>query len=301
MVPAVTGPRTFSDATVQKGAWWQPLHDGFDGPGFSPLGGLYYRDNFEQSAGTMEFQRKVRLSGSGALKLTVRPIPGATGGDHSERAEIWERTDLWAPYGEGMWYGFAVRFADPIPQDNHRYLIAQWKREILPGAEGDFSPFLALRLTNGKLYATVETNYAEPAGQLSAARGVPTFFRPEKNQMRALVAVDESWTAADAQLFRGSSNALDIERHGNGLPQPSSGWIEFAIFAKPGPDGSGRIEIIANGKPVVTVKGPIGHADKGLGGRQYFKFGPYRAGHAGEWTLYYDHFRRSPDRRDVVG
>jgi len=297
----VTTPRSFSNAAIQNGAWWQPLHDGFDGPGFSPLGGLYYRDNFEQSAGTIEFQREVRFTGSGALKLTVSPIVGAAGADHSERAEIWERTDLWVPYGEGIWYGFAVRFAEPIPQDNHRYLIAQWKREILPGAEGDFSPFLALRMTNGKLYATVETNYVAASVKASAMPGLPTFLRPQKNQMRALVAFDGSWTAADAQLFSGASNALDVEDHGNPLPGPSSGWIEFAIFVKPGPDGSGRIEIIANGKPVVTVRGPIGHADKGLGGRQYFKFGPYRAGHAGEWTLYYDHFRRSPDRRDVVG
>ena len=62
----------------------------------------------------------------------------------------------------------------------------------------------------------------------------------------------------------------------------------------PGPDGSGHIELFANGKPIVTVKGHIGHADKGLGKNQYFKFGPYRAAHASEWTLYYDDFRRSP-------
>jgi hypothetical protein len=297
----VTKPRTVSDPAVQKGAWWQPLRDHFDGPGFSPLGGLYYRDNFEQRAGTIEFQREVRLTGSGALKLTVRPIAGAAGSGHSERAEIWERTDLWAPYGQGIWYGFAVRFAEPIPEDDHRYLIAQWKREILPGAEGDFSPFLALRLTNSKLYATVETNYVAKSVAAAAAGAVPTFLRPAVNQMRALVAVDDRWTSADARLFSGGSKALDIEDHGNPLPRPSSGWIEFTIFAKPGPEGDGRIEIIANGKPVVTVKGPIGHADKGLGPRQYFKFGPYRASHAGEWTLYYDHFRRSPDRRDVVG
>ena len=68
--------------------------------------------------------------------------------------------------------------------------------------------------------------------------------------------------------------------HGNKLPSPDSGWIDFAIFTKPGPDGSGHIEIVANGKPIVTVKGQIGHADKGLGKNQYFKFGPYRAAHA---------------------
>ena len=80
--------------------------------------------------------------------------------------------------------------------------------------------------------------------------------------------------------------------------RPQSGWIDFAILSKPGPDGSGRIELFANGKPVVTVRGHVGHADKGLGKNQYFKFGPYRDGHASNWTLYYDDFRRSPDARD---
>jgi hypothetical protein len=221
---------------------------------------------------------------------------------------VWEKPELWAPYDRGVWYGFAVKFGDPVPTDDHRYVIAQWKREILPGAEGDYSPFLALRLSKGHLFATVETSYVAPDPALAQsgregcpAGATPVWFRPETGQMRALVATDDSWTAADAHLFSGASNALSVIDHGNPLPRPSSGWIEFAIFTRPGPDGSGRVEIIANGKPVVTVTGPIGHADKGLGPRQYFKFGPYRAGHAGEWTLYYDHFRRSPDRRDVVG
>jgi hypothetical protein len=293
--------QALSEETARDDAWRQPLSDDFDGPDFSPLGGLYYRDNFEQSAGSLEFQHEVKLTGSGALKLSVRPLEAAADAEgHSERAEIWEKTALWAPYGQGMWYGFAVRFADPIPQDEHRYLIAQWKRQILPGAEGDFSPFLALRMTNGKLYATVEANHIVPRPD-ALTNGVPTFFRPRKNQMRALIAADATWTEADARLFSGSSTALTLEHHGNPLPRPDSGWISFAIFVKPGPEGNGHIEIIANDKPVVTVKGPIGHADNGLGDRQYFKFGPYRAGHSGVWTLYYDRFRRSPERSDVVG
>ena len=40
--------------------------------------------------------------------------------------------------------------------------------------------------------------------------------------------------------------------------------------------------------------------DPGLGQNQYFKFGPYRAPHAAEWTLYYDDFRRSPNCADVL-
>ena len=89
--------------------------------------------------------------------------------------------------------------------------------------------------------------------------------------------------------------AVAITDHGNKLPAPDSGWIDFAIYTRPGPDGTGRIEIFANDKWVVTVTGMIGHGDRGLGQNQYFKFGPYRAGAAGTWALYYDDFRRSPD------
>lgn len=285
-----------ADTTTPR--WTRPLADEFDGPDFAPGGGLYYRDNYEQSAGSIEFQHEVKRSGAGALKLSVRQIAPIVDFNHSERAEVWEKTDLRVPYGQGVWYGFAVKFADPIPDDDHRYVIAQWKREIDPGADGNFSPFLALRLTNGKLYATIETNHIPPANGPGA---LPAFMRPHANQMRVLIATDPDWVDDDANLFRDTTTALSVTSHGNPLPSPSSGWIDFAIYTKPGPDGSGHIEIIANGKPVVTVKGPIGHADKGLGKHQYFKLGPYRAGHSGEWSVYYDYFRRSLRREDVTG
>lgn len=286
--------------------WRTVLRDGFEGTDFAPEGGLYYKENFEQTAGTVEFQREVTRTGGGALKLSVRPVCPPVDKRCSDRAEIWEKTELRVPYDQGVWYGFAVRFADPIPQDDHRYLIAQWKREIEPGADGDFSPFLALRLRNGKLFATVETNYIPPSegsGQsngATCANGTPVWFRPDTNQMRALIVADPNWTAEDGKLFTGCTDAIKVEHHGNDLPTPDSGWIDFAIYTKPGPDGSGRIKLYANSKPIVTVTGHIGHADEGLGQNQYFKFGPYRAAHTTEWTLYYDDFRRAPDCADVL-
>lgn len=285
----------------------QVLVDGFDGPDFSESGGLYYKENFEQSAGIVEFQKDVVRSGGGALKLGVKPLCPAANTSCSERAEIWEKTALRVPYNEGVWYGFAVKFADPIPTDDHRYLIAQWKREIDPGADGDFSPFLALRLRQGKLFATVETNYVAPANGAAstgtancAGGGTPVWYRPETNQMRALVATDATWTPQDGSIYDACTDAITITDHGNKLPTPDSGWIDFAVFTKPGPDGSGHVELFANGKPIVTVKGHIGHADPGLGKNQYFKFGPYRAAHTTDWVLYYDDFRRSPNCADVL-
>lgn len=281
------------------------LKDSLEGPDFTEAGGLYYKDNYEQSAGSFEFQKEVTRNGNGALKLTIRPLCHASKNGCSERAEIWERPELRVPYDQGVWYGFAMKFADPIPQDDHRYLIAQWKREIDPGAEGDFSPFLALRLRNGKLFATVESNYVaegateKPSGPCNEG-AVPVWLRPGTNQMRALIATDPSWGPEDGKLFKSCTSAIQVTEHGNKLPAPNSGWIDFAIYTKPGPDGSGHIELFANGKPIVTVKGHIGHADEGLGPNQYFKFGPYRAANSGEWTLYYNDFRRSPHCKDVL-
>jgi hypothetical protein len=278
------------------------LADGFEEGQFSKEGGLYYKNNFEQSAGKVEFQSKVVRTGKMALRLSVKPLCTPDDDLCSERAEIWERPELRVPYFQGVWYRFSVKFEDPVPRDDHRYLIAQWKREIEPGADGDFSPFLALRVYNGRLFATVETNLVkatsegEPGKAANCPQGeTPVWLRPETRQTRALVATDAFFKPEDGGLFHACTTAITTTDHGNKLPAPDSGWIDFAIYTRPGPDGTGRIEIFANDKWIVTVTGMIGHGDRGLGENQYFKFGPYRAGAPGSWALYYDDFRRSPD------
>jgi hypothetical protein len=126
------------------------------------------------------------------------------------------------------------------------------------------------------------------------------WLRPDTNQMRALVATDGNWKSTDSALFNSCTDKITVIDRGNKLPAADSGWIDFAIMTKPGPDGTGHIEIFANNKWIVTVKGYIGHNDPPLGDNQYFKFGPYRAADTTEWTLYYDDFRRSPDCADVL-
>ena len=288
-------------------SWEEPLRDGFEGQDFAVEGGLYYRDNAEQRAGSAVFQNQVVRTGKGALELSVKAQCPVDDDGCSERAEIWELTKLRVPYDHGVWYGFAIKFGDPVPQDDHRYLIAQWKREIDPGAEGDFSPFLALRLFRGKLFATVETNLLPAlkdgkAGVAAACEPgqAPAWLRADTNQTRMLVATDANFKSEDGALFHACVDGVKIVDRGNKLPDPNSGWIDFAIYTRPGPDGTGQIELFANGKWVVSVTGHIGHGDKGLGKHQYFKFGPYRAGAPEPWTLYYDDFRRSPSCEDVL-
>lgn len=191
---------TYAQSADEPPIYERRLFDGFEGTDFAPEGGLYYRENFEQSAGRYEFQSAVKRTGNGGLKLSIVPNCPADHDGCSERAEIWEKTELRVPYDKGVWYGFSVKFADPVPSDDHRYLIAQWKREIDPGAEGDFSPFLALRMNSGKLFATVETNHLPPVSAgldgvpaRCAPGQAPVWLRPEVNQMRMLVATDGNW------------------------------------------------------------------------------------------------------------
>ena len=302
-----SGPATWALAGLALLASGSPraqdvLADDFDGAGFSESGRLFYKKNAEQAAGAIRFQSEVVRSGTGALQLSVGESCPKDDADCSERAEVWEKPSAHVPYLQGAWYGFSVKFGDPVPQDDHRYLIAQWKREILPGAAGDFSPLLALRLGRGKLFATVETGPLEthPAGAAGCADGeTPVFAAKSRTQVRALVAAQADWSAEDGRLFKACTAGIRVVA-GDPLPAPASGWIDFAIYSRPAPRGGGRIEIIANGARVASVSGQIGHEGEGLGADQYFKFGPYRAGGAGVWTMYYDTFRRGPRCEDVT-
>ncbi|WP_371744811.1 polysaccharide lyase [Nordella sp. HKS 07] len=293
-------------AGAQELTYKDKLVDGFEGQDFAPAGGLYYKKNFEQSAGSVEFQNKVVHSGKGALRLSVKPHCPASKPLCSERAEVWERSKLRVPYDQGAWFGFAVKFEEPVPQDDHRYLIAQWKREIDAGADGDFSPFLAFRFNEGKFFITVETNLVPGKEGQKGKRAhcgpgeTAVWLRPDTNQTRALVAFDRKFGPENGDEFNACTDKITVIDRGNPLPDPATGWVDFAVYAKPGPEGTGQIEIFANDKWIVTVKGRIGHNDKGLGENQYFKFGPYRAGGPGVWALYYDDFRRSLACADVL-
>jgi hypothetical protein len=284
------------------------LADGFEGADFAVEGGLYYRDNAEQAAGTVAFQSRVRRSGAGALALTVRPNCRPESEGCSERAEIWERTELRVPYDAAVWFGFAMRFDDPPPQDDHRYVVAQWKREIGPGAEGDFSPFLALRLRSGAMFATVETNHVTvPADAPRPLDGrcphgwTPVWLRPDTDQMRFLIAADPSWRSEITPEFDRCSDALQTKPGPVAMPSPASGWHDYAFYSRPGPDGGGRVAVFVDGQLVVEAAGRIGHDDAGLGDSQYFKFGPYRDAGEGRWTMFYDNFRRSPRCERLLG
>lgn len=297
---AMAAPALAAEASLMT------LQDDFEGQDFDPSGGLYYKDNFEQSAGTVEFSGEDVREGEGALSLSLKSLCGAVAKGCSERAEVWERPEVLARYDAPVWYGFSMKLAEPIPEDDHRYLVAQWKREMTSEAEKGYSPFLAVRLDKGRLTVTVETDEipVEPLGTTERPTGCKpgetlVNNRPHDGQTRALIAWEGDMELADWRFFNGCTTAITVSRHGS-LPSPKSGWIDLAFFIQTGPDGGGMIEVLANGQRVATAEGHIGHEGAGLGERQYFKFGPYRAGKEGDWTVLYDRFRRGPKCSDVT-
>ena len=298
-LPAATAPAPDPASLI--------LVDGFEQGSFAPEGGLFYKDNPEQRAGRIAFGRNAPLQGQGELTLTAVPACDRRAEGCSERAEAWERPEVLVPYSETVWYGLAVRLNDPLPQDDRRYVMAQWKRETLRDAERDFSPFLALRLYQGRLGFTVETDLlvSYPIGSPERPEGclpgeARVLNRPESHQTRALVAIESGATPESyPDYFDACAPGIRVTRHAD-LPSAQKGWIDFVVRSRPGPAGDGHVEILADGVPIVTVKGHIGHAAPGLDRNQYFKFGPYRAPNALPWSISYDDFRRGPRCSDVI-
>ncbi|AOO79505.1 heparin lyase I family protein [Bosea vaviloviae] len=283
------------------------LSDDFEAGRFAPEGGLYYKDNAEQRGGRAVFQDRNVRSGSGALSLSVAPSCPAAADDCSERAEVWETPEVLARYDQTVWYGFAMFMDDPLPQDDGRYVMAQWKREIIPGADGDYSPFMALRLYEGHLGVTIETDTIKtfPIGSPARPNGcLPgeawAVNRPAARQTRALVAIESGTTPKNyPTYFDSCAPGIVVTRHAD-LPSAQKGWVDFVFRSSPGPAGDGHVEIIADGVHVATVKGHIGHSGPGLDKNQYFKFGPYRAPNPQSWSLTFDDFRRGPRCADVI-
>ncbi|CAN1541938.1 Polysaccharide lyase [Rhabdaerophilaceae bacterium] len=296
-----SAPATF----VSAQSWKNSLQDGFESGDFAPSGGLFYKKNKEQEKGSATFQSEIVRNGQRALRLSVEPSCPSSGTECSERAEVWERPDILAPYDQPLWYAFSMRLGEPVPREMHRLVMAQWKREILPGADGDFSPFLALRLSAGRLIATVVSDEASfaPKGVGERVNGckpgeAPANTPDDHRQVRATIAMDVPLSTAYAEA-PGCSPAIRVTPRDADFPKADSGWIDYVFLVNPDPAGKGVIEIAANGRWVATVEGSIGHRGAGLAETQYFKFGPYRAGRPDNWTLYFDDFKRSPRCLDV--
>ncbi|WP_350334195.1 polysaccharide lyase [Coralliovum pocilloporae] len=281
------------------------LHETFEGTGFTPDGVLFYKDNEEQRAGRYEFQSKVVRSGKQSISLMVEQRCADHDKGCSERAELWERNDLRLPYGTGTWYGFSINVAKPVPKDNIRHVLAQWKRAIDRPSGRNSSPFFAIRMREGIIYATAETHLLEPLknpdGSIKRVCDpgeARIWNRPEDGQSRIFVAANPAMYLMRLDEYSACTDQVTVSRNGFEIPDAESGWVDYSVYVEPDPEGNGRIEFFTNGKHIATVTGAIGH--RNLGPNQYFKVGPYREGNEIPWTLHVDDFRRSSSCKDVL-
>lgn len=259
--------------------------------------------------GACFFDGSAPYNGVGALPLIATPSCLPHGVGCSEPAEVWERPEVPVPFRSAVWYGFAWRLNDPHAQDDRRYVIAQWKRETLPEAVGDYSPFLALRLYRSRLGIIVETDLipSYPIGGSERPKGcLPgealVLSRTEAQQTRALAAIESGATSANyPSYFNACAPGIRVTPHAD-LPSAQQDRIDFVVRSQPGPDGEGHIEIIAAGVPIVTVKGHIRPWPWRPGARRQpvFQVGPDRAPAPLPWSISYDDFRRDPRCSDVI-
>jgi Polysaccharide lyase len=285
------------------------LQENFEGDDFSPSSGLFYKDNEEQRAGTFRFQSETVRSGRKALELSVVPQCRPILDGCSERAEVWEKAAVRAAYDQSVWYAFSMKLDDPPPSAAHRYMVAQWKRAINPNAEGDYSPFLGIRIIRGEFAITIDSDAmparprapGEPLFSCSGAPA-PAMQRVRARQTRLLVATSADGKYEGLEGFDSCAPEVHVIHRGGRLPKAESRWIDFVFKVKPGPRGDGEIEVFADRQWIASVRGRIGHEGPELGLTQYFKFGPYRdSGQKDRWRVFYDNFARGPNCEDVAG
>lgn len=232
-------------------------------------------------------ERRVVKHGLGALAVRI-----TSGDSHhkdpTEREEIRIARQQRCAFGSDLWYSFSLRIEGQIVDwGSRRWVVGQWKQQ------GDGSPFLAERFDNRVFHITVQDNNCRVI--VAKARGNPFRVLPEdrigeprKEPSLPLVSPPDCKT--DLRVQR-SVNAT--------LPSPYKNWVDMAYRVRGGRNGTGLIEIWADGRFIARVSGSIGYDSGGQG--QYFKIGHYRDPQPGSAIVYIDDFRREPyNQQDLL-
>ena len=218
-----------------------------------------------------------------------------------QRSELRLRNE--SAFGQGRWYGFSFRMDGGFePTGSTRWVIGQWKQ-----SQSCWSPFLAQRFDNGVFHLTVEDNdcrvmIAKAAGDPDA-EGAPVASgaSPARRRFFAtnvaghLMGSFVEWSPRAGQDCMAAVK-LDPPDPPE-LPSPYQRWVHMAYLVRGGLNGTGRVEVYADGRHVVTATGSIG--DARAGNMEYFKFGLYRDQIKLRSTMLFDSFRRGPTRESV--
>ena len=209
---------------------------------------------------------------------------------------------------EGHWYSLDFRALGAVPTcGTMRFVVAQWKftyDDDRPDPDVNAnarSPVFALRFDNGVLHATVQSGRCTCL--VASAVGDPDFRVPPLEEAPTLSLLSAKSRAPEPVTFtprclssmpgeegricepaagftaeylrpRGSERAEPL------LPDPREDWVDIDVYveATPAPDGwpdGGRIELYANGEPIVRLTNGLGYGDA-RPTTMKFKFGHYR-------------------------
>ncbi|MGY8996912.1 MAG: heparin lyase I family protein [Alphaproteobacteria bacterium] len=236
--------------------------------------------------GEFWWEQDVVRHGEGALAIRVDPENRACG-SNCQRNEVRVADQMRLPFGADAWYGFSFRVeSKDVPNDSVRWVMGQWKQQ------NGRSPFLAQRYDNRIFHITIQDKTCRIT--IASASGNPDGM---------------AWMREDGPSRPSEANANSADTPCNTdvalewgadpiLPDPGEGWVDMIYHVVGGPDGTGRVEVWANGRFVVRASGSIGYDDAD-GPDQYFKFGIYRNVLDSSAVAYLDNFRRGGSYEDV--
>ncbi|MGO1075201.1 heparin lyase I family protein [Inquilinus sp. CA228] len=204
--------------------------------------------------------------------------------EDDQRAELWLQST--EPPGTDSWFGFSFRIDSPdAGAGGNRLVVGQWKQS------GSQSPILAQRFKGGAFHLTVEQATASPGRQCRVliawqdgydfsdfSAGTRSFLHGGGDEL------ESPPPAPAAECARG----LAIDRTAP-LPSPFGAWVDMVVHLRVAGRPDDLIEVWADGRPVVTVRGPVGSP---AGRDQYFKFGPYRDPSPAPLVVRFDDFSR---------
>ena len=191
------------------------------------------------------------------------------------------------------WYAIRFKMKGDIPTcGSVRWVNAQWKYKDKDWDESlDPSPFLAQRYDNGILHLTVQNGHCRC--MVAKAPG-----DPDRDDEKVPMSIGES-VPDDADLTEVSPLGCMWSKEGKGdgdpccpdtknfslwakraedlleLPDPKKDWVRMAYWIKGAKGPNRTIDVWADGRFVVRIKGMIGYP----GGNPQmvkFKFGAYR-------------------------
>jgi hypothetical protein len=247
------------------------------------------RDDFEQpeidtavwslfNLGRFAEDKEIVRDGGASIRLSVDESDIVTCGvdEPCQRNELRVANEHRLPFAAESWYAFSFRVTGDFPRRDvpgktARMVLGQWKQ-----TNGE-SPYLAQRFDNGVFHITVQDGACRKT--IAKAPG-------NTGEMPELLS---SQCIADVKV--------EPPLGTNPLPDPYDSWVDMLYHVRGGLDGTGIIEVWANGQFIARATGKIGHAE---GSEDYFKFGIYRRCTPGVVLAWFDNFRRGPTRESVT-